>query len=390
MNATFVHTADWQLGKPFAGAEDVQKRSLLQNERLAVIKRIAEKTKEHGATFVLVAGDLFDSPNATKATVSAACSAIGAIGVPVFAIPGNHDHGGPGSLWTQEFFQRERDALASNFQVLLKPEPVELEQAVLFPCPLLRRHETADPTAWLRTFSSMDERFGNKPRIVLAHGSVLNFGSLPDDEESETGASNLLDLQRLPEAEFDYIALGDWHGAKQVAPKAWYSGTPELDRFVKGDEHNPGNILVVKTGRGQLPQIECVRSGAMGWHEVSFTFAGDQDLARLREQVNQQVGNRANQDLLWLHLSGSLGIEVATELDRSIEAWNARLLRVKLDNQVTIVPSPAELEGLTQRAGDPLVARVAAKLVALASAEGEQAVLSRLGLRELYAAIKAR
>jgi hypothetical protein len=128
----------------------------------------------------------------------------------------------------------------------------------------------------------------------------------------------------------------------------------------------------------------------MGWHEVSFTFAGDQDLARLREQVNQQVGNRANQDLLWLHLSGSLGIEVATELDRSIEAWNARLLRVKLDNQVTIVPSPAELEGLTQRAGDPLVARVAAKLVALASAEGEQAVLSRLGLRELYAAIKAR
>ena len=143
MTTTFLHTGDWQLGKPFAGVDDVQKRSLLQNERLAVIKRIAEKAKEHGAEFVVVAGDLFDSPSATKATVSAACSAIGSMGVPVLAVPGNHDHGGPGSLWNQEFFQRERDALAPNFQILLKPEPVELEKAVLFPCPLLRRYEAA-------------------------------------------------------------------------------------------------------------------------------------------------------------------------------------------------------------------------------------------------------
>jgi hypothetical protein len=36
MKTTFLHTADWQLGKPFAGVDDVQKRALLQNERLAV------------------------------------------------------------------------------------------------------------------------------------------------------------------------------------------------------------------------------------------------------------------------------------------------------------------------------------------------------------------
>jgi len=89
MKLTFLHSADWQLGKPFAGVDDLQKRALLQNERFAVIKRLARIAKEHGAEFVLVAGDLFDSPQATKATVAAACSAIGTIGVPVFAIPGN-------------------------------------------------------------------------------------------------------------------------------------------------------------------------------------------------------------------------------------------------------------------------------------------------------------
>jgi DNA repair exonuclease SbcCD nuclease subunit len=87
------------------------------------------------AAGVVVAGDLFDSPNATKATVSAACSAVGAMGVPVLAIPGNHDHGGQGSLWKQEYFLRERDALAPNFRVLLEPQPLELENAMVLPCP---------------------------------------------------------------------------------------------------------------------------------------------------------------------------------------------------------------------------------------------------------------
>lgn len=386
MKTIFLHTADWQLGKPFAGVDDLQKRALLQNERLAVVKRLGDKAREQGAEFVLVAGDLFDSPRATKSTVAAACSAIGAIGIPVFAIPGNHDHGGAGGLWEQEFFKRERDQLAPNFTILLKPEPVELATAVLFPCPLLRRHESTDSTAWLRSTQEFETRFGHKARIILAHGSILDFGSLQDDEESDAGAPNLIDLPRVPESDFDYIALGDWHGAKQVAGKAWYSGTPELDRFVKGADHNPGNVLVVEASRGQPPQVQCVRTGAIGWHELEFSFADDAGLTRLKELVDEQVGNRANLDLLRLRLSGSLGIEAAARLDEMIEAWNARLLRVKLSNQTVIAPSPAELDGLTQRAGDPLVSLVAAKLVALAASENEQAAVARVALRELHAA----
>ena len=39
--STFLHTADWQLGKPFAGVEDPDKRVLLQHERLNAGRRIA-------------------------------------------------------------------------------------------------------------------------------------------------------------------------------------------------------------------------------------------------------------------------------------------------------------------------------------------------------------
>ena len=142
MSVTFLHTADWQLGKPYEYVEDSDKRTLLQQERFDVIGRMAALVSEHRAEFVVVAGDLFDTSTASKATVSRACGLIGALGVPVYVIPGNHDHGGAGSIWEQDFFRREQQELAPNLNVLREQAAVELENAVLFPCPLMRRHES--------------------------------------------------------------------------------------------------------------------------------------------------------------------------------------------------------------------------------------------------------
>jgi len=146
----FLHTADWQLGKPFASLQDDSKRHRLQQERLNAIQRLSSIAIDSNASFILVAGDLFDSSQATKSIVSSACAAIGLLKIPVLVIPGNHDHGGPGSIWEQEFFKREQQQLAPNLRLLLSPEPVVLETAVIFPAPLLRRHESGDPTAWIR------------------------------------------------------------------------------------------------------------------------------------------------------------------------------------------------------------------------------------------------
>ena len=386
MSITLLHTADWQLGKPFAGIEDSQKRALLQNERLAAIRRLGDIARKQGAAFVVVAGDLFDSPTATKATVATACGAIGALGLPVYVIPGNHDHGGPGSLWDQEFFQREQQQLAPNLHVLLKAEPVELEHAVLFPCPLLRRHEANDPTAWLRSVDEPDARFGTKARIVVAHGSIQDFSGASEDDEADGGFPNLIDLQRLSASDFDFIALGDWHGAKQVGAKAWYAGTPELDRFVKGGDHNPGNVLVVEASRGQPPKVECLRVGGIGWHDLEFCFADDAGVDVLETRVIELIGNRVNADLLRLRLEGSLGIAACARLDRLIDSWTARLFRLKLVNQTMVAPSPGEIDELTRRSGDPLISRVATRLVTQAAGSDEQAAIARVALRELHAA----
>lgn len=388
MSLTFLHTADWQLGKPFASIADESKRNRVQQERFHAVQRMATLATESGASFILVAGDLFDSSQATKATVSAACSAIGSIGVPVLVIPGNHDHGGPGSIWDQEFFKREHQQLAPNLQVLLTPDPVILEDAIILPAPLLRRHEPGDPTAWTRSAVDDPALPQDRPRILLAHGTIQGFGSTQHDDEGVSTVVNWIDLTKLPDA-IDYIALGDWHGTKQVGPKAWYSGTPEIDRFPKGDGNDPGNVLKVTLSTGKAPEVEKISSSRFFWMDRAFRFSDDASLDLFATELNSAIANRGDEHLLLLSLVGSLGIEASGRLEKLLESWESRLLRLKLDHRVTIAPSDEEIAALTHRAEDPLIATVASQLVSEIDGDSEDAAIARLALRELHAACPA-
>ena len=59
---------------------------------------------------------------------------------------------------------------------------------------------------------------------------------------------------------------------------------------------------------------------------------------------------------------------------------------MKLANGTLIAPTDAELQALTARSGDPLIASVACKLVERAAGDSEEAQVARIALRELHAA----
>ena len=88
-----------------------------------------------------------------------------------------------------------------------------------------------------------------------------------------------------------------------------------------------------------------------------------------------------------LTLEGSLGIEASGRLEKILESWESRLLRLKLDQRVSIAPSAEEVTALTQRSGDPLIAAVAGQLVAQIGGDDENASIARIALRELHAAL---
>lgn len=388
----FLHTADWQIGKPYARVADPDKRARLRQERFAAIGRIAAVARQQAASFLVVAGDLFDSHRPTRADLSAACSAIGALELPVLVIPGNHDHGGAGSLWHDAYFQAECRQLAPNLTPLLERQPFPLSRlglpgGVLLPCPLLRRAEPHDPTAWLRNLDFSP--WVDQPRIVLAHGSIQGFGtddSGDTDDENPPVAANRIDLSALPAGEIDYVALGDWHGLMPVRPHVWYSGSHEMDRFPRAVDYRSGQVLAVEVRRGSPLVVEPVATGGIRWHHLQHRFGSDADLDRLERLLQDRIGPRSNQDLLLLELDGSLSLAAAARLQDLLERLEARLLRLKRRDRTSVAPDAGELAQLTGRAGDPLVSRVALRLQELAEQGGTDAELARLGLRELYRA----
>lgn len=388
MPTRFLHTADWQLGKPYGTMEDAEKREPAKVARLDVLDRIGELVKSEGAKFVLVAGDLFDSLHPSKTTVSAAFNKIGKWKVPVYAIPGNHDFGGQGGAWDQPYLLKEMEQQAPNFRIILTREPHVLEDIVLLPCPLLSRMDHADPSLWIQQVDFSRPEFQGKPRIVLAHGTTQNFSSANDEDGGVGVTSNHIRHESLPMAEIDYVALGDWHGMRECAPKVWYSGTPEIDRFPKGQDNKPGYTLSVEIGRGQAPSVKQIATTLLQWHVRDFSVNSDEDVDMVEAQLGALLEKRVNEDLLQLTLNGKLGIEASRRLEEFIETIRGRIIRVKCYGDIQNIPSDAEIQKLTQSAENPLTANVAKLLIAKAALPGDEGRVAQLALRELFVNLK--
>jgi len=383
---TFIHTADWQLGKPFSRVSDDEKRAALRKERIVAIRRIGDVVRAHHAAFVVVAGDVFDSNGPSNETVSAACDAIRSIGVPVYVIPGNHDHAGPGSVWGQSFFVAESRERSPNLRVLLDAKPVEEAGYVLLPCPLSRRQSSEDPTAWIRRFdyATLDGR----PRIVLAHGSTLSFRQEGDEEDGGRQA-NLIELDELPISHLDYVALGDWHGMVAAGDKAWYSGSHETDRFPKAGQ-TTGHVIVVRAVRGAPPIVRPEATGRTLWLEHSETFATDAGPTALRAALNQLVGDaERGLSLLKLSTGGSLGLAGHRELEEILTGWQAGLLDLRLDKNVAVAPTADEIDALTNTLGNPLIAHVAGELKKQIDGGGDVAAIAGTAIALLHEFVHA-
>ena len=159
-----------------------------------------------------------------------------------------------------------------------------------------------------------------------------------------------------------------------------------MDRFPRAADYRSGQVLLVDTNRGLQPEVFEIRTGAIGWHQLQHRFNSDADLERLEQILRDLIGPRSQEDLLLLELDGSLSLAAAARLQDLLQRFEARLLRLKLRDRTSVAPDAAELRLLTERAGDPLVARVAQRLQQQLELGEEEGELARMGLRELHRA----
>lgn len=303
---SLLHTADWQIGRVFSQFEPDDASALFE-ARFKVVERLAAIATERKVDAVLVAGDVFDLQTVSDKTIRRMFNAMQGFTGPWLLIPGNHDSALSESVWSRA---QRLGAIAPNVVCCLEPRPHTVAgKFTLLPAPLTQRHTYGDLTEWFATAEPEDESL---PRIGLAHGSVQ--GILSEDIDS----TNPIAAGRAVQAGLDYLALGDWHGTRQIDERTWYAGTPETDRFRANDSGQA--LLVGIAGAGAPPVVEPIRTGQFDWQQWEPRLAVPSDIDELVRKL-EQIGSG---DVLQLRAQGSCDLAGHNRLNAALDAARAR------------------------------------------------------------------
>jgi hypothetical protein len=323
-----LHSADWQIGRVYS-AFDVDDAWALHEARFKAVEKLAALASSHQVDAVLVAGDVFDLQTVSDKTIRRMFNAMAGFSGPWVLIPGNHDAALTESVWVRA---ERLGAVPKNVVCALTPKLLTLTpHLAILPAPLTQRHTAVDLTQWFDSTTTEEGVY----RVGIAHGCYQ--GVLAEDIDS----ANPIAAGRASSAKLDYLALGDWHGTRQVDERTWYAGTPEPDRF-KGNM--PGNALLVTLSQpGGLPQVEVLAVAEFRWSMWERRLLGASDVEVLVGEI-EQLGQG---DVVQLKLSGACDLESHRKLVRAMEAAKARARALVCDDQgLRLEPTEADLEAL--------------------------------------------
>jgi DNA repair exonuclease SbcCD nuclease subunit len=364
---SLLHTADWQIGRVFSQFEPDDAAALFE-ARFKAVERLAAVAAERRVDAVLVAGDVFDLQTVSDKTIRRMFNAMQGFTGPWLLIPGNHDSALSESVWRRA---ARLGAVPPNAVCCLEPVPHTVEgKFVLLPAPLTQRHTYGDLTDW---FAGAPGDSG-LPRIGLAHGCVQ--GILSEDIDS----ANPIAAGRAAQAGLDYLALGDWHGTRQIDARTWYAGTPETDRFRANDSGQA--LLVSIAGTGAAPEVEAVRTGQFDWQQLEPRLAVASDIDALVQTLARLDGN----DVLQLRAVGSCDLGGHNKLAAALDAARARARAVVWDGEaLRLEPTEEDIQSLH---ADGFVGEALQAL--RAQQDGDEAELARDALLTLARILDAQ
>ncbi|WP_068305112.1 metallophosphoesterase [Pararhodobacter sp. CCB-MM2] len=345
---TFLHSADLHLGRRFGNLPE-ELRGRLVEARHQAIAGLAKAARDAGAADILLAGDTFDSETPADAVWRQALHAMADDpALRWWILPGNHDSLGAEALWDN----LGRHAPA-NVTLLTEPRPHRIAPGVtLLPAPLPRRHAGYDLTEWMAQAPSAEGDL----RLGLAHGGVQSFTEDARDE-------GIIPPDRAQTAGLAYLALGDWHGQKQIGPRTAYAGTPEFEEF----RHAGRGACLAVTLTPEAPQMTRVETGRFHWSELSLSLVPDQSAADAFDALLPAAGSGRRDHLLRIRASGRATLAEQQALrDAAARALpdfaHFRLLDAALETEIDAADLEmldhggalrVAAEALAQEAGDP-------------------------------------
>ena len=375
-----IHTSDWHLGKTFyRQAADPERQQKLRQERFRAVEALGAAAEAEGAAAVLVAGDVFHSNEVSDRVIVAALDAIGRIGIPVVAIPGNHDSGGAGSVWERPSLRDQLQKRAPNL-VVLQGGPClhRVGDVDVLALPVMERFQAVR----LRDLAPLVDQL--RPSVGLVHASVGEF--------DEDGGGRSLDLHEGDSLGLAYLAMGDYH-RRQAIPglpyPSWYSGTHEPDNFPSHRQTGlrAGGCLRIEISGHENADVRSLdMGGGMRWIRLRALLRGEEDLDRLEAELSDHASGRAQRTMCCVDVAdselGFAGMQRLRQLQARLEP-DFELL--SFEGEVREAPTGEELGALSEFPGLP---GLAAQRLQEISADPVRGALALAALARLHRSVR--
>lgn len=319
--AGFLHTADLHLSRPFGFLPPQLAEERRRDQRKAVT-RIADLALERDVSVVLIAGDLFDSPDPDPTDLEVVTKEFSRLldaGKRIFAIPGNHDYVSASSFW--------REMARENLHVFVEPE---WSTVVLDDLGISVSGAAFDRAkSERRAFEGLDLP-GDLRSIVLAHASYELF-------EGQVERYHPFSAAEMSGVPASYIALGHYHRFNQISADgttACYPGTPEGISF-DAPETDERFILVGNFGDDGRVEIQPVQVNRRTMRTAGIDCTSFETQSSLLDAVRKLCDLNA---LIQVKLSGSPNSQVAAGLNQLADRFRESCLYLCADSSDLSLP----------------------------------------------------
>jgi len=272
----FVHIGDSHLGLSQFSRLDIEsginlRELLVYRHFLAGIDEILRIRPDA----VVHAGDLFHSvkpKTLAYTTALEALSRLGDAGVQLLIIAGNHDMV-KSRYTTSPFEVLEYHSAPIHASYHYRYEPVDVGDTRFHLIPNLLQ-----PDQYREEFDKIELARDGK-NVLVTHGlaSTLRDYRLGEVMEHEIDTTML-------SPSFDYIALGHFHGQRQVADNAWYCGSQEYISYTEMAD-TKGGILIDLDRQNieplDLPRTPMIDLGELDCADLSPRVVGEQMAERV-------------------------------------------------------------------------------------------------------------
>lgn len=327
VRARFLHAADLHLSRPFGFLPPQLAEERRRDQRRA-LTRIADLALERNVDLVLIAGDLFDSPDPDPTDLEAVArefSRLAEGGKRIFAIPGNHDFASPNSFWHSMNLEGLHTFLDTEWS------SVVLDNLGIAVMGIAFHHGKSER----RAFDGLDMP-DEMPAILLVHASYEAF-------EGQLERYHPFSTSDLAGTKASYAALGHYHRFNPILADgvaACYPGTPEGISFDKPETEDRFIILgeIGEDGKAKIEPVK-INHRIMRSEEIDCTSFESQ--VGLLNAVRRLCQPNA---LIELKLVGSPTSDLAPILEELIDRFKESCLHLVADmsNLSLVTDMPAD------------------------------------------------